>query len=188
MSPNGPGSAFWMTPRAPCSWTFVTLDDKTWWSPRFTARCSSLTRGMAHFVISRRHFDSRIPRKEPSLEWPPPITTATGAWIFTLCTYIYFQSEDQYRYPVPYYDSRNGPPNFLFHNQLTADGEGFFQDVTARTGMNHNNNRYSFAPAWCDFDGDGWPDLYVANDFGRNNLYRNDRGQFRDVAAEGRSR
>jgi len=52
-----------------------------------------------------------------------------------LCTYIYFQSEDQYRYPVPYYDSRNGPPNFLFHNQLTADGGGFFQDVTARTGM-----------------------------------------------------
>ena len=100
-----------------------------------------------------------------------------------LCTYIYFQSEDQYRYPVPYYDSQNGPPNFLFHNELTADGEGYFQDVTARTGMNHNNNRYSFAPAWCDFDGDGWPDLYVANDFGRNNLYKNERGRFRDVAA-----
>src|SRR5205807_5258048 len=88
-----------------------------------------------------------------------------------LCTYIYFQSEDQYKYPVPYYDSQNGPPNFLFHNELTAEGGGFFQDVTARTGMSHNNNRYSFAPAWCDFDGDGWPDLYVANDFGRNSLY-----------------
>ena len=101
-----------------------------------------------------------------------------------LCTYIYFQSEDQYKYPVPYYDAQNGPPNFLFHNRLMADGQGFFQDVTAATGMNHNNNRYSFAPAWCDFDGDGWPDLYVANDFGRNNLYRNERGQFRDVAAQ----
>lgn len=100
-----------------------------------------------------------------------------------LCTYIYFQSEDQYRYPVPYYDSRNGPPNFLFHNDLTADGGGFLNDVTAARGLSENNGRYSFAPAWCDFDGDGWPDLYVANDFGRNNLYKNDHGHFRDIAA-----
>ncbi len=101
-----------------------------------------------------------------------------------LCTYIYFQSEDQYRYPVPYHDAQNGPPNFLFRNQLTADGNGFFQDVTASVGLNHNNNRYSFAPAWCDYDRDGWPDLYVANDFGRNNLYKNEQGRFRDVAAD----
>jgi tetratricopeptide (TPR) repeat protein len=101
-----------------------------------------------------------------------------------LCSYIYFQSEDQYRYPVPYYDSQNGPPNFLFHNELTTEGGGFFQDVTAAAGMNENNNRYSFAPAWGDFNGDGWPDLYVANDFGRNNLYKNEGGRFRDVAAE----
>jgi Flp pilus assembly protein TadD len=101
-----------------------------------------------------------------------------------LCTYIYFQSEDQYRYPVPYYDSRNGPPNFLFHNNLTEDGGGYFEDVTAETGMGENNNRYSFAPAWCDFMGDGWPGLYVANDFGRGNLYRNERGRFRDIAAQ----
>ena len=38
--------------------------------------------------------------------------------------------------------------------------------------------------ALADFDADGDMDLYVANDFGRNNLYRNDDGQFRDVAAE----
>ena len=38
------------------------------------------------------------------------------------------------------------------------------------------------APHQVDRDGD--PDLYVANDFGRNNLYRNDGGRFRDVAAE----
>jgi len=31
-----------------------------------------------------------------------------------LCTYIYYQSEDQYTYPVPYHDARNGPPNYLF--------------------------------------------------------------------------
>jgi len=100
-----------------------------------------------------------------------------------LCTYVYFQSEDQYRYPEPYHDARNGPPNFLFRNQLTPDGQGFFEDVTASTGLDENNSRYSFAPAWCDYDGDGWLDLYVANDFGRNNLYKNEHGRFRDVAA-----
>ena len=99
-----------------------------------------------------------------------------------LCTYIYFQSEDQYRYPfhtmIPEW-----PPNFLFHNEANGEGGGFFEDVTARVGMNEKNNRYSFAPAWCDFDDDGWPDLYVANDFGRNNLYKNERGRFHDIAA-----
>jgi tetratricopeptide (TPR) repeat protein len=101
-----------------------------------------------------------------------------------LCSYLYFQSEDRYRYPVPYHDAQNGPPNFLFRNRLGPDGSGGLEDVTAASGMSENNNRYSFAAAWCDYDGDGWPDLYVANDFGRNNLYRNERGRFRDVAAQ----
>jgi tetratricopeptide (TPR) repeat protein len=96
-----------------------------------------------------------------------------------LCTYVYFQSEDQSRYPLPYHDARNGPPNYLFRN--TGDR---FEDVTAETGMSHNNDRFSFAPAWCDYDGDGWPDLFVANDFGRSNLYRNRKGMFRDEAAD----
>ncbi len=101
-----------------------------------------------------------------------------------LCTYTYFQSEDQYRYPAPYYDARNGPPNFLFRNQLEADGSGIFEDVTEASGLNENNDRFSFAPAWCDYDGDGWLDLYVANDFGRHNLYRNNGGRFRDIARD----
>jgi tetratricopeptide (TPR) repeat protein len=101
-----------------------------------------------------------------------------------LCCYVYFQSEDQYRYPMPFHDAKNGPPNFMFRNELKPDGEGVFVDVTEEAGLNENNNRYSFAPAWCDYNGDGWPDLYVANDFGRKNLYKNDRGHFQDVAAE----
>jgi Flp pilus assembly protein TadD len=101
-----------------------------------------------------------------------------------LCCYVYFQSEDQFRYPVPYHDARNGPPNFMFRNRLTADGGGYFEDVTAAVGLDENNHRYSFAPAWCDYDGDGWPDLYVANDFGKKNLYKNNHGRFEDIAAE----
>ncbi len=96
-----------------------------------------------------------------------------------LCSYIYYQSEDQYRYPTPYHDARNGPPNFLFRNQ-----GGRFVDATRESGMDENNNRYSFAAAWCDADGDGRPELYVANDFGRNNYYRWEGGRFRDAAAD----
>ena len=111
-----------------------------------------------------------------------------------LCCYSYFQSEDQYQYPAPYPDARNGPPNFLFRNRVALQANGKvdglamrapgirFEDVTDETGMNHHNDRFSFAPAWCDFDGDGWPDLYVANDFGRGNLYRNRNGHFHDEA------
>jgi len=108
-------------------------------------------------------------------------TDRDGRLDLYLCTYTYFQSEDQYRYPVPYHDARNGPPNFLFQNRLAADGSGTFEDATTESGLNQNNNRFSFAPAWCDYDGDGWPDLYVANDFGRHNLYRNRSGRFEDV-------
>ncbi len=96
-----------------------------------------------------------------------------------LCSYIYFQSAEQYRYPVPYHDAQNGPPNFLFRNL-----DGVFTDVTSSSGIDHNNNRYSFAAAWCDYDFDCRPELYVANDFGRNNLYKFDGQRFRDIAAE----
>jgi tetratricopeptide (TPR) repeat protein len=99
------------------------------------------------------------------------------------CCYVYYQSEAQYRYPAPYHDAQNGPPNFLFRNRLDRE-PGYFEDVTAASGMDHNNNRFSFAAAWCDYNGDGWPDLYVTNDFGRNNLYRNTGGKFRDVGAQ----
>jgi tetratricopeptide (TPR) repeat protein len=100
-----------------------------------------------------------------------------------MCCYSFFQSEAQFRYPAPYFDARNGPPNFLFRNRLAADGTGYFEDVTRAVGLDENNDRFSFAPAWCDYDGSGWPSLYVANDFGRNNLYKNSGGKFRDVAA-----
>jgi tetratricopeptide (TPR) repeat protein len=83
--------------------------------------------------------------------------------------------------PTPYYDANNGPPNHLFRN----NGDGTFSDVTRRSGLSANNSRWSFAAAWSDYDNDGDPDLYVANDFGRNNLYRNNgNGTFTDVAAE----
>ena len=85
------------------------------------------------------------------------------------CLYGYYQGLDQYRYPVPYFDARNGPSNYLLHNE----GSGVFHDRTEAAGLNIDNDRYSFACSWGDCNADGWPDLYVVNDFGRNSLYRN---------------
>ncbi|MCA9169869.1 MAG: VCBS repeat-containing protein [Planctomycetales bacterium] len=82
--------------------------------------------------------------------------------------------------PMPYHDANNGGRNMLLRN----DGNWDFTDATAETGLDHNNTRFSFAAAWEDFDNDGDPDLYVANDYGRNSLYQNNQGHFVDVAAD----
>ena len=95
------------------------------------------------------------------------------------CLYSYYLGLDQYHYPAPYFDARNGPPNFLLHNE----GNATFVDTTAAAGLNAGNNRYSFAGVWGDPSGKGLPDLYVANDFGRSNLYRNNgNGTFTEVS------
>ena len=86
-----------------------------------------------------------------------------------LCTYMYYLGLDQYHYPIPYYDARNGPPNCLFHN----NGDGSFTETTEAAGLNVDNDRYSFSCAWGDSNGNGLPDLFVANDFGSSQLYRN---------------
>ncbi len=82
-------------------------------------------------------------------------------------------------FPMPYYDANNGGRNVLLRN----DGALQFVDVTQAAGLDENNSRFSMAASWEDFDNDGDLDLYVANDFGRNNLYRNDDGHFVDIAA-----
>jgi hypothetical protein len=82
--------------------------------------------------------------------------------------------------PTPWHDANNGAPNTLLRN----DGGWKFTDVTNEVGLDDNNRKYSFAASWEDFDNDGDQDLFVANDFGRKNLYRNDNGRFRDVAGE----
>lgn len=92
----------------------------------------------------------------------------------------YFSPEEESKLPVPYHDANNGTPNIMLRN----DGGWKFRDITEEVGLNVNNKRFSFASSWEDYDNDGDPDLYVSNDFGRNNLYRNDKGRFVDVASE----
>jgi hypothetical protein len=80
--------------------------------------------------------------------------------------------------PMPQFDANNGGRNFLIRNDGPAAGNGWrrFSDATAETGLDENNRRYSYAAVWDDFNNDGLPDLYVANDYGRNNLYLQTRG------------
>ena len=71
----------------------------------------------------------------------------------------------------------NGQRDYLFRNR----GDGTFENVTARAGITGENLAHSTG-VW-DHDGDGWPDLYVANDFtAPDKLYRNNRnGTFTNV-------
>ena len=64
----------------------------------------------------------------------------------------------------------NGGKNRLFHNL----GGGKFEDVTDKMGV--GSTRWSLAAASADFNGDGWPDIYLANDYGPEELYLNDHG------------
>lgn len=86
-----------------------------------------------------------------------------------------------------YHDANNAGRNALFRNDISPD-DWQFTDVTTEVGMDMNNRRFSLAASWEDFDIDGDQDLYVANDFGRNNLFWNDGGQdavrFVDVAQD----
>lgn len=65
----------------------------------------------------------------------------------------------------------NGGKNLLFRNL----GGGTFEDVTDRLGV--GSTRWTLAAAAADFNDDGWPDIYLANDYGPEELYLNDGGR-----------
>ena len=77
-------------------------------------------------------------------------------------------------------EAYRGETSWLFRNR----GNGTFEDVTASCGIFDSSSK-ALGVALIDDDGDGWPDIFVANDTQPNKLYRNLRnGRFRDVALE----
>jgi enediyne biosynthesis protein E4 len=72
-----------------------------------------------------------------------------------------------------------GESDFLFHN----DGNGHFTEVSAKAGVADARGYFGLGIAWFDYNDDGWPDLYVANDATPNFLYRNNHdGTFKEIA------
>jgi hypothetical protein len=73
-----------------------------------------------------------------------------------------------------------GRADYLLEN----DGNGRFTNVTARAGL--GGHGLGLAATWWDYNSDGWPDLYLSNDFADpDRLYRNNRdGTFTDVLLE----
>ncbi len=81
--------------------------------------------------------------------------------------------------PTTLFYTRNAEGNTLLRN----DGNFHFTDVTSQAGINETG--ITLGVAWGDYDNDGWQDMYVANDFGRDALlHNNGDGTFTDVARQ----
>jgi enediyne biosynthesis protein E4 len=77
-------------------------------------------------------------------------------------------------------DAMQGESDLLFRNR----GDGTFEDVSVAAGVSDPYKRHGMGVAWGDYDGDGWPDLFVTNDSGANFLYHNKRnGTFEEIGA-----
>ena len=71
-----------------------------------------------------------------------------------------------------------GESDLLFHNK----GDGTFEEVSKKAGVDDSHAYYGLGATWGDYDNDGWPDLYVANDTGPNFLHHNKHdGTFEEI-------
>jgi hypothetical protein len=73
--------------------------------------------------------------------------------------------------PESFEYAQNGGRKYLFHNL----GNGHFEEVSAKMGI--NSRRWSLATVAADLRGTGYPDLFVANDYGVSELYLNQKGK-----------
>jgi enediyne biosynthesis protein E4 len=77
-------------------------------------------------------------------------------------------------------DTMEGETDFLFRNR----GDGTFEDVSKKAGVSDPDKFHGMGVVWGDYDGDGWPDLFVTNDFGWTLLYHNrHNGTFEELGS-----
>jgi enediyne biosynthesis protein E4 len=75
----------------------------------------------------------------------------------------------------------NGSKNLLYHN----NGDGTFSDVSKSAGIEQANGTYGLGVLTGDFDNDGWPDIYVADDSTASLFYQNQKnGKFQDISLD----
>jgi hypothetical protein len=75
-------------------------------------------------------------------------------------------------------DKMQGETDILYRNR----GDGTFDDVSKKAGVSDPGKGHGMGVAWGDYDGDGWPDLYVTNDYGPTFMYHNrQNGTFEEV-------
>jgi enediyne biosynthesis protein E4 len=74
-----------------------------------------------------------------------------------------------------------GLADLFYHNE----GNGKFREVSQDIGVKDTSKGYGLGVVWFDFDNDGWPDIFVANDSMPNYLWRNrGNGTFEEIAFE----
>ncbi len=94
-----------------------------------------------------------------------------------VCGYVKYSDQKdqkislQYAAEVP---SSLNPSSFEPERSLLYrnNGNGHFSEIAGMAGVDDRKGR-SLSAVWCDFDDDGWPDLYVANDVSDNAFFRN---------------
>jgi hypothetical protein len=102
----------------------------------------------------------------PAGRWGSTVAVADYDRDGWLDVYVAAMGDHEHEVPDPSYAATNGVPNLLLHNR----GDGTFAEVAEAAGV--ASTGWDQAAAWADYDGDAWPDLSVANEFGDNVLYR----------------
>jgi hypothetical protein len=80
--------------------------------------------------------------------------------------------------PESFEYAKNGGRKYLFHNL----GGGRFEEVSEKLGL--SSRRWALAAVAADLRGTGYPDLFIANDYGVSELFVNEGGRFREVGKE----
>jgi len=96
------------------------------------------------------------------------------------------QSSPEYsKAQLEYAQLRNKPGDSVYHNKLFRNDNGKFQNVSAAAGISSNVLTFSLGVSTADINMDGWPDIYVANDFNEHDyLYINNKnGSFTESLA-----